>query len=1474
MTGSNTISVLVNALPVVGLSGTATICSGASLSISSTVSIGTAPFVYQWAGPNSFSSSSANITIPNVTIAAGGNYQLTLTDANGCIISQQTTVMVNQSPALTFQTVADTICNANALSIQMNSSVANTNFYWSASLIAGTAVGFTNNLSGTHVGMINDMITNTGNTPASVMYQVTATTPAGCSVIGSKSAIILPVLVNQIDTATKTICAGQAVTITSQAAAGGNGSYQYLWEKSLDGTNWVLLAGSNNTTLTFIPDTMMQIRRTINSYNCTSSSLITNIVVQPALSNNSIVGNQQICAGVIAQVITGSVPTGGNGVYQYQWQMSVDSGATWLLINGETNKDINPGIPSVSTWYQRVISSGFCAVAQSPISNKVLVDVKLLPKASIQVLKNIGCSPFLVDSTIVSAVNYQQRNSNYNWYLNNSFVGNGLHFPGTTLSNDSAVIKLTANSGFGCGTDSMETIIRIYPSPKPAFNLSDSTGCGILSVQVMNTTLNTGNFQYLWDFGNGQQSQQAQPGTIQYSASTNGNDTTYLITLKAYQYCDTVSFSKNIIVSRKAKSNFTSKLINTCSPLKAEFYNYSTGKDVKYLLSFGDGLDTTISASGSYAHTYHTGSSSQFLARLLATNGCGTDSTTIPIAVLPNPVKADLKMADTAVCGYPYTLTINNNTLAASSFTWDFGNGSAVETSTTPGIAKHLYQQPGSYLIKNIITSYCSDSVVNRHINIYSSLKALSNRIVENNCIGTAIRFDNLSDAGLSAQWQLGDGTLSDSAHFTHVYSQAGNYTVGLKVWLTHTDIACADSTSQTFTIVGVRKGQFTPSDTLGKCIPFVLSFENKQNHGTETNWNWGDGSVSKGDTVTHSFNANGNYTVSMASVQSGGCLYVDTALITVKAPEMSVSYKGGSYCKLNSVVEFVPTTQFTDSIRWNFGDGTVITTIPGKTVHNYSTAGSYLPKVTLLNATQCAVQVSMKDSIQVDEIQPGFKITVVNECANTNYGLKDTSASYFAITRRTWSIGTAQPATANVAALGTAREIVQSYTKAGNYEASLNVENQIGCQAYSHAKYNVLVYEYPKANINAISQACLYNLMEIRSTINSQDPLLGRYWNLGNGSIATDSVVSVTYSNAGNYTVKLTVATVNSCYDSASKQLSIHPLPQLTLAPEKNVCQGDSLELKAEGAMGYIWKDQYDSVICNNCGSLKMLPQKNMAYKVVGFNEFGCTNIASTNVHIVTPFKLTLKTADSLCIGSTKKINVNGAATYTWLPTPGLSSYDGASIYATPASTTTYQVIGKDAFHCFADTAAIKLVVGRPTPIHIGNDTTVISGTPIKLNTTNPAPDIVQWKWGGKADYSCVYCASPEVKVIMDEPLYCTATNQFGCITTDTIQVKTFCSGSEVFIPNAFTPDGDGINDVLIVQGRGIKIIKSLRIFSRWGEVVFEKTNFVPGDRSAGWDGKIRGKQGNTDVYIYLCEAVCERGTPFVFKGNVAIIK
>jgi gliding motility-associated-like protein len=117
-------------------------------------------------------------------------------------------------------------------------------------------------------------------------------------------------------------------------------------------------------------------------------------------------------------------------------------------------------------------------------------------------------------------------------------------------------------------------------------------------------------------------------------------------------------------------------------------------------------------------------------------------------------------------------------------------------------------------------------------------------------------------------------------------------------------------------------------------------------------------------------------------------------------------------------------------------------------------------------------------------------------------------------------------------------------------------------------------------------------------------------------------------------------------------------------------------------------------------------------------------------------------------------------------------------------------------------------------------------------------------------------------------------ATNYYGCTGRDTVCIKVFCEQGQVFIPNIFTPDGDGVNDRLIVQGKGISVIRSFRIFNRWGQVVFDKANFPPNDVSSGWDGRINGNAASPDVYVYTCEVVCEDGTVYTYKGNVAIVK
>lgn len=145
---------------------------------------------------------------------------------------------------------------------------------------------------------------------------------------------------------------------------------------------------------------------------------------------------------------------------------------------------------------------------------------------------------------------------------------------------------------------------------------------------------------------------------------------------------------------------------------------------------------------------------------------------------------------------------------------------------------------------------------------------------------------------------------------------------------------------------------------------------------------------------------------------------------------------------------------------------------------------------------------------------------------------------------------------------------------------------------------------------------------------------------------------------------------------------------------------------------------------------------------------------------------------------------------------------------------------------------------------------------------------------WSPALDLSYANCPLPVANIKKDISYIVKVTTGYGCSATDTISIKVFCEDSQVFIPNAFTPDGDGINDVLMVRGKGIVSVKFFRVFNRWGELVFERSNFPPNVVSYGWNGKVRGITGPPDVFVYTAEVVCENGTTYVYKGNTSIIK
>jgi gliding motility-associated-like protein len=1284
---------------------------------------------------------------------------------------------------------------------------------------------------------------------------------------------IVPTIINTINTTNYVVCDGQSVAVNAPTPTGGTGTYTYQWQMSTDGINWTNIADAINSSYNFIPvHEQTLLRRIVTSVPCTSTSNTITVLKQAALGNNTINTNIEICTGTTAQII-GSDPTGGDSSYFYQWETSTDGGNTWNTVSGATQKDFTTPVLTANQLFRRIVTTQLCTGLQSNTSNTANIIVRPDAIAIVSVTNNTACTPFNVTAAIVQATHNATTNSTYEWLVNGVSIGTGINFPGYTLplNQDQATIRLIANSLYNCKISTAEVIVNGSHPANPSFTISDTLGCGPMNVTINNTTSSIGNYTYSWYLDQTLISSAQQLGNLVLQRSISGLDTVYTLTLRASSpLCGTYSVSKAITVRAKPKVQFTATPVMGCSPVNITFQNQSIGNNTIYQYRFGDGKDTLLNTLSTITHTYTTDRLVTLSAVLLANNECGVDSMLIPITIRPDNIIPQLVLSDSSLCG-PGNIRFSNQTTGALRFSWNFGDGTTLTTTDTSTIS-HQYQQPGTYTFSLIADNDCSIITINKIIRVHTVPIAAFSVNAPDFCVGDSIRINNQSSFSNIFRWSFSDGSASSFMNPVVVYKNAGviNATLIAGTIYTPDSIGCYDTITAPIQIVAMRKGSMEVTSLIGVCVPHLVNVKSLNIPAANVTWNWGDGKTGTGDTASYYYPINGNYTLTMQATSLGGCIFRDTANVVVKSPTGSLQIQNSNIC-LGQSATF--NTQITDdqidprdSILWHTGDGAIIKSGLGSFSYQYTKAGIYHPKAFLVKGNGCMILLATNDSVKVDQVIAKFGLSAVFECGNTNFKFIDSSNAFFGVRSWKWMLDGRESSYEKIK--------VANFKQRGTHNAALEVESNTGCTANFTANFDVEVFQYPIANINAMAEACKTDLIQLKSNVSSQDSVVLRFWNLGNGVNARDSIVSATYTSEGKYNVKLIVATVNQCYDSVFKAVTVHPLPKITVDQNKIVCRGDSITIRANGASRFIWKDQNENILCNNCTEIKVKPSNSMGYQVIGYNEFGCSEIRSTNVRVINPLKMVASPGDTLCIGDSKTLFATGAASFSWLPANGLNATNSASVTVKPTETTNYKVVGKDAFNCFTDTATIKVVVGRPTPITLGRDTTITSGINYQLNVQSTNNDIVKWRWSGSTGISCITCPTPVVKLRDDACISCTVVNRFGCVSTDTVCIKTICPTTEVFVPNAFTPDGDGINDKLIVQGKGIRLIKSFRIFNRWGEVVFEKTNFNPGDPAYGWDGKIKGNNASPDVYVYVCEVICEKGLPSIFKGNTAILK
>ena len=173
-------------------------------------------------------------------------------------------------------------------------------------------------------------------------------------------------------------------------------------------------------------------------------------------------------------------------------------------------------------------------------------------------------------------------------------------------------------------------------------------------------------------------------------------------------------------------------------------------------------------------------------------------------------------------------------------------------------------------------------------------------------------------------------------------------------------------------------------------------------------------------------------------------------------------------------------------------------------------------------------------------------------------------------------------------------------------------------------------------------------------------------------------------------------------------------------------------------------------------------------------------------------------------------------------------------------------------------------------------NDTTVVRDQTFQIRVISPVPNSssITWFTGDGYTLSCYNCIAPSATVITNSIIQMQILTQSGCVTKGTARIKVV-TGGRVNIPNAFTPNSDGRNDIFYVMaGKDVKMLKDFSIYNRWGQKIFQVSNASPNDPAFGWNGNFGGKASDAGTYVYLVTVVFNDGSEQLYKGTVTLIR
>ncbi len=345
--------------------------------------------------------------------------------------------------------------------------------------------------------------------------------------------------------------------------------------------------------------------------------------------------------------------------------------------------------------------------------------------------------------------------------------------------------------------------------------------------------------------------------------------------------------------------------------------------------------------------------------------------------------------------------------------------------------------------------------------------------------------------------------------------------------------------------------------------------------------------------------------------------------------------------------------------------------------------------------------------------------------------------------------------------------------------------------------------------------------------------------WSTG----ATSGSITVTPVSTTTYSVSISNG---SCKIDTSKVVQVKPMPVAAVKGISTICSGDSTLLIANAGLSYSWSTGATT------SGIYMQPAISTTY-TLSISNGTCQKDTDIVVTVNDKPKGELSGNTSICSGSNTLLTASGGTFYKWNTGASTSSI-------TVAIASKYSVVIMQ--NGCTDTLSTVIIVNPLPVLNACCDSTIAFGQNVQLTSSGGST----YLWSPSQGLNCNTCTDPVASPLVSTTYTLTVTSDSGCNSQQTITIDVSCG--TVFVPDAFSPNGDGQNDILYVRGDCINTIY-FKVFDRWGNKVFE-TN----DKNTGWDGRCRGQAMNSGSYVYYITATLYDGTTQTKKGNVALVR